>query len=102
MMEENLGAIETECDYDMGAVIHGEGVVTNLTYHLDGRWLLMTTNENSLHLIDSFIGRKRKKIYAKTTGVGKVAYTHISKAIYVICACMTIDISDASKDMLTN
>lgn len=22
-----------ELDYEMGAVIHGEGVVTNLTYH---------------------------------------------------------------------
>lgn len=38
--EESLlvGSGETiagsECDYDMGAVIHGEGVVTNLTYHL--------------------------------------------------------------------
>ena len=27
-------ALGSEFDYDMGAVIHGEGVVTNLTYHL--------------------------------------------------------------------
>jgi hypothetical protein len=25
---------QNETDYEMGAVIHGEGVVTNLTYHM--------------------------------------------------------------------
>ena len=57
-------------EQDIGSVIEGEGVVTNLDYHSDGRWLLMTTAGNSIHLIDALAGVEKKKFYAKATGVG--------------------------------
>lgn len=62
--------------YQIGAVIAGEGVVSNLEFHRDGRFLVMTSSEGSLHLIDSLSGVEKKKIYAKTHGIGKIKYTH--------------------------
>lgn len=43
----------------------------------------MSTNESSLHLIDSFSGEEKKKLYAKTHGVGKVAYSHHEECILI-------------------
>lgn len=44
---------------------------------------MMSTNESSLHLIDSFIGEEKKKLYAKSNGVGKIAYTHHEDCILI-------------------
>lgn len=62
--------------HEMGRVIHGEGVVTNLDFHREGRWLVMSTNENSIHLIDALAGEEKKKLYAKANGIGKIKFTH--------------------------
>eukprot|EP01038_Epipyxis_sp_PR26KG_P012874 gene12874-17252_t len=68
-------------DYDMGSVILGEGVVTNLEFHREGRYLTMTTNESSLHLIDALSGEEKKKLYHKTLGINRMKYTHHESCI---------------------
>jgi COMPASS component SWD2 len=65
----------------LGAVVHGEGAVSNLEYHKDGQYLVMTTNESSIHLIDSLNGIEKKKLYAKTGGIGRLQYTHHESGI---------------------
>mmetsp|Transcript_23412 Transcript_23412/g.51989 ORF Transcript_23412/g.51989 Transcript_23412/m.51989 type:complete len:275 (-) Transcript_23412:1003-1827(-) len=61
----NEVAETNNASYDMGAVIIGDGVVTNLDFHRNGKWLLMSTNESSIHLIDSLAGEEKKKLYVK-------------------------------------
>ena len=61
---------------EMAAVFYGEGAITNLEYHKDGQYLVMTTSESSIHLIDSINGVEKKKLYAKDGGIGKIQYTH--------------------------
>lgn len=66
----------------VASVIYGEGVVTNLEYHRNGECLVMTTNENQLHLIDSIEGKEKKKLYAKGNGgIGKLQYTHNDQCV---------------------
>lgn len=36
----------------------------------------MSTNESSIHLIDTFTGEEKKKLYAKADGTGNVKFTH--------------------------
>jgi COMPASS component SWD2 len=79
-------------DFDMGAVIHGEGVVTNLDFHRDGRWLVMSTNENSIHLIDALAGAEKKKLYAKSSGIGKIKFTHHESCVLLSAEKKTNDI----------
>jgi COMPASS component SWD2 len=67
----------------MGAVIFGEGAVTNLDFHRDGKFLVMSTNESSIHLIDALAGVERKKIYTKSHGIGKIKCTHHEYSILV-------------------
>jgi len=68
----------------MGSTIKGNGSVQGLEYHRDGRFLVMTTSNGTITLIDSLSGLEKKKIYAKSTGVGKVQYTHHESSI--ICS----------------
>ena len=70
-----------ETSRGIAAVIYGEGVVTNLEFHKNGRHLVMTTNESSIHLIDSLAGKETKKLYAKFSGIGKLQYTHNESCI---------------------
>ena len=65
----------------MGAVIQGDGAITNLDFHKDGKYLVMTTNESAIHVIDSLTGQEKKKLYAKNNGIGKVKYTHHDQCI---------------------
>lgn len=36
----------------------------------------MTTNESSIYLVDSLSGEEKKKLYCKSSGIGKLIYTH--------------------------
>ncbi len=36
----------------------------------------MSTNESSIHLVDSLSGDEKKKLYCKSSGIGKLEYTH--------------------------
>jgi COMPASS component SWD2 len=66
---------------ELGAVIQGDGVVTNLAFHEKGQHLVFTTNESTIYLVDALAGEEKKKIYAKTAGIGKVQYTHSEQCI---------------------
>ncbi len=65
----------------MAAVIPGDGAVTNLSFHRDGRYLAMSTSESSIHLIDAVAGIEKKKVYVKSTGVGKLVFTHHDQSV---------------------
>lgn len=69
-------AKKTTIHYDLGAVIQGEGVVSNLAYHRDGKWMVISDSAGSVHLVDALSGVEKKKVYAKTNGIGQVQYTH--------------------------
>ncbi len=42
----------------------------------EGKWLVMSTNQGSIHLIDCLAGEEKKKINVKSSGVGHLKYTH--------------------------
>ena len=61
----------------IGAVIPGNGHKVNcLEFHRDGQYVIMSTIANYVILIDTLTGSQKKKVYAKSSGVGKIAYTH--------------------------
>jgi COMPASS component SWD2 len=68
-------------NYDIGAVIEGEGSVNNLDFHRDGKFLVMTTTQSSIHLIDCLSGEEKKKIHCKTTGISRMKYTNHESSI---------------------
>lgn len=45
-------------------------------YYREGKWLVMSTNESSIHFIDTFTGEEKKKLFAKADGTGNVKFTH--------------------------
>lgn len=67
----------------MAAVFYGEGTVSNLRFHRDGQFLCMTTNESSIHMINAFTGKEKKKLCAKAGGIGCLAYTHHESSILI-------------------
>lgn len=60
----------------MAQVFSGEGRITNLDFHRNGKLLLITTNESSLHLIDVLSATEKKKIYTKSYGIKHATFTH--------------------------
>mmetsp|Transcript_13619 Transcript_13619/g.22721 ORF Transcript_13619/g.22721 Transcript_13619/m.22721 type:complete len:430 (-) Transcript_13619:392-1681(-) len=62
--------------YEIGNIVYGEAAVNSLDFHRDGKWLLMSTNDNAVHLIDALTGEEKKKLYAKTDGMRNVCFTH--------------------------
>lgn len=62
---------------EAGAIINGEGGgVNNLDFHREGRYLVMTTNDSSVHLVDSLAGVERKKLLTRKDMIGQAKYTH--------------------------
>ena len=59
-----------------GSVILSDGNITSLDFHREGKYCVMSSSENSLHLIDSLSGLEKKKLYARTHGIASVKYTH--------------------------
>eukprot|EP01041_Mallomonas_annulata_P010922 gene10922-22799_t len=76
----------------IGAVIHGDGFVTGLEFHKDGQYLVMTTSNSTITLIDSFTGQENKKLFTKTHGIGQVQYTHHESCILLSSERKTNDI----------
>jgi COMPASS component SWD2 len=60
----------------IGSIIVNDSAVSNLEFHRAGNFLVSTTRESAIHLIDCMTGSERKKLYARTVGVGHVQYTH--------------------------
>lgn len=42
---------------------------------------MMTTNESSVHLVNALTGERKKKLYTKENGIGKIAYTHHEETV---------------------
>lgn len=76
-----------EVGYQLAAVIQGDGMVTNLEFHEKGQYLVMTTNEHSIQLIDCFAGMEKKKLFAKSDGVSKIQFTHHESSV-IMSSCL--------------
>ena len=68
---------------ELRSVIQGDGVVTNLEFHSGGQYLVMTTNESAIQLIDCFSGTEKKKVYAKNSGVSRIQFTHHESCVLI-------------------
>jgi COMPASS component SWD2 len=68
-------------DLSMGSVILNDSAVSNLEYSRDGNYLVSTTKESSIHLIDCMTGIERKKLYSRSHGIGKMKFTHHESCI---------------------
>lgn len=79
------------CKYSMGAVLHCGAYVNDLDFHESGTNLVLSTT-NSLHLIDAATGTERKKVLAKSHGIGSVKYTHHDMCVLVSSVRRTHDI----------
>lgn len=60
----------------MATFINTTNSLDAVLFHREGKWLVMSTNESSIHLIDTFTGEEKKKLYAKADGTGNVKFTH--------------------------
>lgn len=78
---------------ERGAVIAGDGAICGLDFHKDGRFLVSSTRDSSLHLVDSLAGTEKKKLFTRTHGSGDVKFTH-----HESCVIMTSDQSKGRKD----
>ena len=74
--------MEEECTRGIGAVIPSERLITNLDYHREGQYLMISTDE-TIQLVDSLAGLEKKKIYCKSLGIGKAKFTHHDASILV-------------------
>ena len=61
---------------EAGAVLFWDGTINNIDFHREGRYMVVTTKENSLYLVDALTGVEKKKLFTKSHGIGKVRYTH--------------------------
>lgn len=66
---------------ECGAVIYGDGSVNNLCFHREGRYLLMTTKDSAVHLIDTHDGTEKKKLHTRRDQIGCAVYTHHESCI---------------------
>lgn len=80
-------------DIERGSVINGDGAICGLDFHKDGRFLVMSTRDTSVHLIDSLTGMEKKKLYTRTCGSGDIKFTH-----HESCVIMTSDQTKGKKD----
>eukprot|EP01039_Chlorochromonas_danica_P010335 gene10334-11439_t len=69
--------------YGLAAVIQGEGEVTNLHFHSEGKHLLASSGQSSIHFIDCNNGEEKKKIHCKSTGVGHISFSHHDQCVLV-------------------
>lgn len=76
----------------IGSVILNDSAVTNLDYSRDGKYLVSTTKDSSIHLIDCMTGMEKKKLYAKTHGIGHMKFTHHDSCILLTSAQKNSDI----------
>lgn len=65
----------------MGSVILNDSAVSNLDYSRDGNFLVSTTKESTVHLIDCATGIEKKKLYTRAHGIGQMKFTHHESCI---------------------
>lgn len=67
-------------DLHVGGVIPGplesKSFHCGLDFHKEGNFLVVTTSDAAVHLIDAFSGQPKRKVYTKTCGWGDVKFTH--------------------------
>ena len=61
---------------EAGAIIFGDNGVNNLDFHREGRYLLMTTKDSAVHLVDALAGVEKKKLLTRRDMIGQAKYTH--------------------------
>jgi COMPASS component SWD2 len=61
---------------EAGAIILGDSGVNSLDFHREGRYLLMTTKDCAVHLVDSLAGVEKKKLLTRRDKIGQAKYTH--------------------------
>lgn len=63
-------------DLQIGKVFDSDGVITNLDFHKDGKYLVASSIQDSIQVFDSLSATEWKKLYVKSTGVGDLKFTH--------------------------
>ena len=67
-------------DLHVGSVIPGplesKGFHCGMDFHKEGNFLVVTSSDAAVHLIDVFSGQPKRKVYTKTCGWGDVKFTH--------------------------
>ena len=76
----------------MASVIINEAAVSSLDFHKSGNFLVSATRESSVHLVDCLTGSERKKLYARTTGIGEVKFAHHESCILMTAAQKSNDV----------
>ena len=78
--------------YQMASVIVNESAVSSLDFHKSGTFLVSATRESSIHLVDCMTGLERKKLFARSNGIGHVKFTHHESCILMSAAMKANDI----------
>jgi len=71
---------------EAGAIVFGDNGVNNLDFHREGRYLLMTTRDSAVHLVDALAGVEKKKLLTRRDTIGQAKYTH-----HEACVLLTSD-----------
>ena len=79
-------------NYQMASVIVNESAVSSLDFHKSGTFLVSATRESSIHLVDCMTGLERKKLFARSNGIGQVKFTHHESCILMSAAMKANDI----------
>ena len=62
-------------------VFESDGAVSNLDFHRDGRYLVSSSTESSIQILDSLAGTEWKKVLVKDHGVGVMKFTHHESSV---------------------
>jgi COMPASS component SWD2 len=73
-------------------VFESEGIITNLEYHRDGRYLVASNPEGAIQIFDSLAGNEWKKVFVRDHGVGTMKFTHHESSVLLTSERMSHDI----------
>jgi COMPASS component SWD2 len=73
-------------------VFESEGIITNLEYHRDGRYLVASTSEGAIQIFDSLSGIQCKKVLARDHGIGSMKFTHHDSSVLLTSERVSHDI----------
>ena len=79
-------------NYQIASVIINEAAVTSLEFHKSGNFLVSVTRDSAINLVDCLTGLVRKKVYAKTTGIGDIKFTHHESCVLMTAAQKSSDV----------
>lgn len=71
-------------ELERGCVVAGAATVSCLDYHREGEYLVATSDDDSVRLINALEGKERKKVFCKKYGVELARFTHHPQGI--ICS----------------